>query len=340
MQLVRVAASHDAMINGVAVAPNGRIFASFPHWTDGQAPGVAELLADGSFRPFPGRGWNDRPSNRSSSEYFVAVHSIFIDASNHLWVVDDAAPHQTRNEAARPKIVEIDLLTDSVVRVFQLNIEAAPVGAVLGHVRADRHHAYVTNSEYGAIVVLDRATGRSRRILSRHPKTQADPSISPIIDGVPFQKANGDPIIVNANLIEIADDWLYFTCLFGPVLRRIKLSAVLDVSLTDTDLGNCIEDVARIPACAGLMGAPDGRMYLSAFTENAIFGLQRDGVRPVISHSRISFPNEGSVGPDGWLYFPASQVHRLPMFHADRKSRVQLPWEILKIDLSTKDGLQ
>ena len=181
MQLVRVAASHDAMINGVAVAPNGRIFASFPHWTDGQAPGVAELLADGSFRPFPGRGWNDRPSNRSSSEYFVAVHSIFIDASN-LWVVDDAAPHQTRNEAARPKIVEIDLLTDSVVRVFQLNIEAAPVGAVLGHVRADRHHAYVT--DFGAMAPLLCSTERlvvRGEFSADIPKRKQTPQSTPLL---------------------------------------------------------------------------------------------------------------------------------------------------------------
>jgi Major royal jelly protein len=334
MQLTRVAASREHMINGVAVAPSGRIFASLPRWLDRPTPGVAEVLPDGSLRPFPGCGWNESASSRPVAERLVAVHSIHADPYNHLWIVDDAAPQQTRDESACPKLVDIDLETNGINRVFILDIDAAPAGAVLGHVRADRHNAYVTDSAYGAIVVIERSTGRARRILSQHPKTQADPSIMPIVDGQPFQKGDGSPIIVNANLIEITDEWLYFTCLFGPALKRIKLAKVLDPQRSDPDLGNAIEDVAPIPPCAGLMRAPDGRLYMSAFTKNAILAVRDGGVRPVITDPRISFPNEGSFGPDGWLYFPASQAHRLPLFHADRQSRVQLPWEVFKIDLS------
>jgi Major royal jelly protein len=194
------------MINGAAVAPSGRIFASLPHWLDRPTPGVAEVLPDGSLRPFPGYGWNEHTAQTRQADCFVVVHSIYADPYNRLWVVDDAAPQQTRDESARPKLVVIDLESNKVERVFLLDIEVALRGTVLGHVRADRHHAYVTDSAYGAIIVVDRATGQARRILSGHPKTQADRSILPMIDGQPFQKADGSSIVINANLVEILNE--------------------------------------------------------------------------------------------------------------------------------------
>jgi hypothetical protein len=42
MELVRVAASPEFMLNGVAVSPRGRVFASFPRWTSLAAPSVME----------------------------------------------------------------------------------------------------------------------------------------------------------------------------------------------------------------------------------------------------------------------------------------------------------
>jgi len=52
----------------------------------------------------------------------------------------------------------------------------------------------------------------------------------------------------------------------------------------------------------------------------------------LIADTRISFPNEPSIGPDGWLYFPSSQAHRLAAFNAG-VSRVQLPFEVFKLQL-------
>ena len=44
--MVRVAASPEFMLNGVAVSPRGRVFASFPRWTALDAPqsAVAPVL--------------------------------------------------------------------------------------------------------------------------------------------------------------------------------------------------------------------------------------------------------------------------------------------------------
>jgi len=335
MELIQVAHSPEAMVNGVAVSPAGRIFSSFPRWTDKPTPCVAEVMQDGSFRPFPGGAWNDWAPGLPSEERFVAVHGVFADRWNNLWVVDDAAPRQASDAEARPKLVQIDLRDDRVTRVYRMDMPAPPPGAVLGHARVDAQHAYVTESHGGAIIVVDRASGRCRRLLEGDPRTLADRTILPIIDGTPFRKSGGENIVINLNLLELSGEWLYFTCLFGPMLRRIPLAALNDESLSPAAVAAQIEDVARIPPCAGIMGDGRGNLYLSSFTENAIRRLRPNGTSEIIiADSRISFPNEGQVGPDRFLYFPASQAHRITMHQPDHISRVRPPWEVLKIDLS------
>lgn len=55
--LSEVARSHEYLRNGVAVTPDGRLFASLPAWL-APSPGVAEVLRDGRLQPFPGNAWN------------------------------------------------------------------------------------------------------------------------------------------------------------------------------------------------------------------------------------------------------------------------------------------
>ncbi|HUZ75831.1 MAG TPA: L-dopachrome tautomerase-related protein [Stellaceae bacterium] len=335
-ELVRVAASPEAMINGVAVSPQGRVFASFPRWADGPTPCVAEAMADGTFRPFPGGAWNAWRPGEPTQDRFVAVHSVFADRDSHLWVIDDSAPHHQALDGARPKIVRIDLGRDAVSRVYALDEIAAPPGAILGHMRVAGRHAFVTESHHGAIIVLDLDSGAARRRLGRAPQTRADPTIVPVIDGKEFRRWDGGVQRVNVNLIELSNDrkWLYFTALFGPMLRRVETRLLLDPALDDDAIVPQIEDIVPIPPCAGIAVDARDNLYLSSFTENAIAVIGADRVRRIVAQDpRISFPNEGCVGPDGHLYVPASQIHRIALFQTDRVARVQKPWELLKLEL-------
>lgn len=337
VDLVRVAASEHAILNGVAVSPQGRIFSSFPRWMEAPTPSLAEAMPDGGFKTFPGNDWNEWREGLPPQDHFVNVHSICADAENFLWAVDDAAPHHQPHLKGGPKLVKFDLRTDKLVRVYPMDESVAPPGAVLGHMRVLGRHAFITESHYGAIIVLDQETGATRRLLSRDPKTRADPSIVPVIDGKEFRRANDKVQIVNVNLLELSNDgrWLYFTCLFGPVLRRIETKHLLDPSLSDDDLSPLIEDVVRIPPCAGFTIDKKGRLYFSSFTQNAMLVMEDDRALKIFATDpRISFPNEPDIGPDDCLYFPASQIHRLPGFQADGKSQVKPPWEVLKVKIA------
>ena len=180
--------------------------------------------------------------------------------------------------------------------------------------------------------------GSTWRALQSHPSTAADPAIVPRIDGQDFRKAStGKPQLIHVNLLEVSEDgqWLYYCCLFGPTLFRVALASLCDPDISDAALGECVEPVCAILPLAGMTRDGNGGFYLCSITENAIVRLGKDGgLNVLVQDARLSFPNEPSVGPDGALYVPCSQVHRLPMFHADGISRVLPPFQIYRIEVS------
>jgi len=335
-QLVRVAASPEFMLNGVAVSPKGRVFASFPRWTSLEAPSVMEATHDGSFRPYPGNEWNDWWPGASSHDRIVSSHAVFADASNHLWIVDDAGPRVAPAVVGAAKLVKIDLATDRVVRVYPLGSEILPKGTMIGHLRVDDRFAYVTEAHHGSILVVDLDSGRARKVLERAPSTRADPSIVPVIEGREMRRTTGEVPQLHVDLLELSEDgkWLYFMPLFGPVLRRIETRFLRDENLTEDELSSRVEDVVRVPPLAGITIDRAGNLYFCSFTENAILKMGKDRkIETLIADPRISFPNEPAIGPDGWLYFPSSQAHRLPAFNGG-VSRVVLPFEVFKVKIS------
>jgi hypothetical protein len=335
IELVRVAASPEFMLNGVAVSPEGRVFASFPRWTSIDAPSVMEATREGGFRPFPGGTWNDWWPGASSHDRIVSSHAVFADSKNRLWIVDDAGPRVAPAVPGAAKLVQIDLATDRVSRVYPLSAELLPRGTMIGHLRVDERFAYVTEAHHGSILVVDLDTGRARKVLEGAPCTRADPAIVPVIEGREMRRTTGEVPKLHVDLLELSEDgkWLYFMPLFGPVLRRIETRLLRDENLSDDRLDACVEDVVRVPPLAGITVDREGTLYFCSFTDSAILKMGKDRkIETLIADPRISFPNEPSIGPDGCLYFPASQANRLPAFN-NGVSRVVLPFEVFKIKL-------
>src|SRR3954451_18727102 len=81
-QLVPVARFKN-QVTGVTVTENGRIFVSFPRWTEDVPISVAEVMQDGSVRPYPSDEWNawrnSRMTELSSKDHFVCVQSVVAD---------------------------------------------------------------------------------------------------------------------------------------------------------------------------------------------------------------------------------------------------------------------
>ena len=177
----------------VAVSPIGRVFVNHPRWLGDVPFSVAEVGADGVARPYPDRRWNAPDTTRAAGERFVSVQSVHVDRDGRtLWVVDPANPGLAGQVRGGPKLVVVDLATDRVVRTLAFDSVAAPPGSYPADVRVqrDRAVAYLGDLGLGALLVVDLASGRTRRVLAGHPSTRAD-TITLRVGGRPWLAQDG-----------------------------------------------------------------------------------------------------------------------------------------------------
>lgn len=160
----------------------------------------------------------------------MCTHGLHADHDGNLWAIDDASPHHGRMLEGGAKLVQIDLATNRMSRIYALEKDLAPPGAVLSHMRVDEQFLYVTDSGFGAIVVIDRNTGRGHRTLEGASCSRADTSIVPIVHGKPMVHADGKVPVIHLSHLELSPDseWMYFTPLFGPMLRRVPTRYLRD----------------------------------------------------------------------------------------------------------------
>ena len=317
-------ATFDHQVTGVAVSEDGRIFVNFPRWFEDVPVSLAELTKDGKLRPYPDADWNGyrNADPRSPGDHFVCVQAETADGRGHLWVVDPAAPATGFIVPGGPKLVEIDLKTDRVIRTYAFGGDVAPLGIYLNDVRLspDGRTAYMTDSgAQGALVVLDTESGKARRLLDGDGPTQVDKSVKVTIGGKAIRTADGRGVEFAADSISLdpKGEYLYFQPLTGKTLYRIATAALTDASLTPAQVTAKVETVSASEPNDGLWQDKTGRLFFSAVQRDAI-ETQEPGAterRPLVHDPRLVWPDTFAEGPDGALYVTNSAIHNSPRYN-------------------------
>jgi len=313
---LEIFAESDRQWTGVAVTPDGRVFTNFPRWSPEVPVSVAEVLADGTLRPFPDEAWNSWTPDADPSRTFVCVQSVVADDQGSLWVLDPANAWFQGVVPGGAKLVEIDLVTGGVVQVIGFDRRVAPPDSYLNDVRIDLENrsAYITDSGESALVVVDLATGESRRLLDDHPSTAAEDVVLSFA-GEQWLLADGSAPQVHADGIayDAMNDLVFYQALTAETLYRISAAALREPWLDDSSLANLVEVVAQSGPADGLLW--DGRdgIFISAIEDNAIkHWSPTGGVAYVVEDPVIAWPDSFARGSDGALYVTTSQIHRGP----------------------------
>lgn len=102
---------------------------------------VAEVLKDGTIKPYPNDEWNSwrnaKMSEISPKDHFVTVQSAVADGKGLLWIVDPAAPNSEKTVKDGPKLVQVDLKTNAVKKVYPFSSEVAGPASYLNDVSID-----------------------------------------------------------------------------------------------------------------------------------------------------------------------------------------------------------
>jgi sugar lactone lactonase YvrE len=313
---LRLIARFEHQVTGVAVVQDGRRFVNFPRWTDDAPVSVAEVLGDGALRPYPDEAWNSwrnaRANEMDVGRHFVCVQSIVPDGRGNLWVLDPGAPGNEKILEGAPKLVKIDLETDTVAKVILVAPDVALQGTYLNDIRfsPDGRLGYITDSgTRGAIIVVDLESGEGWRALDGHPSTQVDKSVKVEIDGEPLVRPDGRQPTFAADGIAISGDGktLFYQALTGRTLYSVPTAKLLK-NVSEVERGDAVTVVAKTHIADGLWMSKAGVLYLTSPSDFSITQLSGATTEPVLKDERLRWPDTFSEGPDGTIYVTASHI--------------------------------
>jgi sugar lactone lactonase YvrE len=344
-ELQQVFSFHDAMPTGVTVTETGRVFVNFPRWGDDVPFTVAEIR-DGKLVAYP-----DMPINHEDAsdpaKGLISVQSVVADGHGRLWILDTAAPGFAKPKAGGAKLMAVDLASNKVVKTLVFPADVILPGTYVNDMRFDLRTGkegtvYVTDSSMsgpGAIIVMDIASGKATRRLSGAKSTSVDPAFIPVVEGQALMIKGADgklkvPGVASDGIAVSADGkTLYFSPLSSRHLYAVPTALLRDASVSEQQLDAAVQDLGEKGASDGLEADARGAVYAGDYEHNGIRKRLADGSWQTIVHDpRVLWPDTLSIGPDGYLYFIANQLHRQAGFHEGKDLRVK-PYSLLRVKI-------
>ncbi len=327
---LREVASFDHQVTGVSATPDGRIFVNFPRCTDDAPVSVAEVRPDGTLKPYPDERWNSWRNARANEmpveTHFVCVQSIVADTHGSLWVLDAAAPGNEKILPGGPKLVRVDLATDTVTQVVAVAEDVALQGTYLNDVRfsPDGTTAYITDSgTRGAIIVVDLASGHAFRALDSHPSTQIESNVVVEVDGAPLRRPDGRQPVFASDGIALSNDGrtLYWQALTGRTLYSID-TATLVSGKTKSEIDAAVVKVGTTAVADGLWISSTNVLYVTSPSDNSVKYWTGTALETVVADDRLRWPDTLSEGPDGTMYITASHIQDTYWFKPEAPASV------------------
>ncbi|HEY9155384.1 MAG TPA: L-dopachrome tautomerase-related protein [Opitutaceae bacterium] len=340
-----VAKLDGPLVTGITVSRRGRVFVSYPRWSDPISYSVAEIL-DGKPNAFP-----DEAAFAESlppKDRLISIQSVVIDSQDRLWALDSGSVNQGPIVDNGPKLVAYDITSRTVVEKIALPEQVAHRDSYLNDVRFDLRrgkggYAFITDSSsrgLNAIIVVDLASGESWRRLDGHRSVRSQAGFLPRVNGTPLmvrepgQRAH--PLAVGCDGIALNADGslLYYSPLTGNHLYSVSVDALIDRKKSDPDVARTIVDLGnKTTASDGMAMDAKGRLYLASYEHNAVLRRNPDGsIDTIVQDPRLQWPDTLAISRDHYLYVTANQLNLLPRFHDGKDLRHQ-PWYIFRVQI-------
>ncbi|NHA04242.1 hypothetical protein G7092_10570 [Mucilaginibacter sp. HC2] len=334
-QLIPVASSSKQVWNGVTTTSDGRIFVCFPRLEGEKGMSIGEVIKNGSIIPYPSKNWNSWVKGEVTTHKFIRTNSLRIGPDGDLWVMDTGAPKL--GEQALPggaKIVVISVKNNQVIRTIPLDGVMKP-NSFMDDLRVYGSHIYITDAGEPGLVILDKQTGKGRRVMENHWSTTDSKAL--LAEGKVIRLKNGRELRVNADQLEISPDgkYFYFQPVSGP-LARVEMAYLNDTKLSEAQLASHVTKYYNSPTTGGTAMDTDGNIYLSDVDHLRIIKIKPNGTsEAIMQDKRLLWADALWIDDKGFLWIPAGQINRLAAFQ-NGKSQVKFPVCIYKVQIHAR----
>ncbi|MCS6119764.1 hypothetical protein G3444_12735 [Shewanella baltica] len=317
---MEVFAELDGAVGGITFTSDDRLIFSYHPFYQPNIK-VAELLADGSTKPFPNSDWQQchDPQGKAKEPDTCLnwVLGLRTDDQDRVWLLDSG------QQAPRiePKLVAWDTKKNQLDRIIHLPAPVSlPESQHNDFVISSRHQAIVIADEgigtgpigeKAALVVVDLNTGKSRRLLQGDNSVMPDLQRPLIIDKDSKDRKQIE-VYVGADGIALdkTQTWLYFAPMNKDKVYRVRMTDLINPSLTPAALSAKVEAYADKPDNGGLSIDEANNLYLTEVGERAIGVIPADSrqYRTYVHDERMVWPDGVSYGKQGYLYSGAAQL--------------------------------
>lgn len=309
---------------------------------------VGELTSMDAETAYPNTSYNQSPGGsvnrlaippvtKGDADHLLGVQSVIIDSADTLWILDTGRvqdledpnhPMLNATIPGGPKLVNIDLKTNSIIQTIIFGPDLAKPDSYFNDVRIDRNPnlvgttgkgaAYITDSSLegdNAIVFVDLGTGRGRR--SALKETHAIYGSTPYVWGDPLYQISGLGSAVHPSYITFGADGigldpegdrLYFSVIGGRFLY-----AAPTVALRQNNTPVSVNNLGEKGISDGLEVDSLGIVYAGNVEQNAITMYNPDTTFATVfvRDPRINWVDTMSIASDGYLYFTVNQLNYL-----------------------------
>ncbi|EMC92158.1 hypothetical protein BAUCODRAFT_142735 [Baudoinia panamericana UAMH 10762] len=302
------------LVNGISLTPEGRVFLVFQRVDNSTGLTIVEYnRTTNTSTAYPNAVWNNYTSGADPGSNFVGANAQRIGPDGNLYVVDTGQVGGSGPVLLPygPKLLQINVTTNTVTRIYPMG-NATSSSSHLDDVRFHNvtGKAYPTDAGYPGLIVLNLASGDTRRALSNDLSTR---------EYMPASATCYTP------WLEVLPDgqWLYYEPSSGG-MSRIETKwldgAFYNSTLNDNSiLDRYVQPFAHTPSTGDTAIDAQGNVYNSDIDSQRVVKIN---------------PNVDAMWIDrnGTLWMPANQLNRGTGYN-NGTSRIVKPLDIFTIHI-------